>query len=147
MTFSSAIKQFAADGIGITSSALCFVHCIATPFLLYSGVLIDELAWLKYVFMAVAFISILSAIKETTPFKTAALLWVSFWLFTFSLLFENRWELLEYTGLLASVGIITGHLYNIRSCSKCVQKEPDTPGKKNINPPLIKSNQEDEVIY
>lgn len=143
----SALRKYVADATGIFSSTICFVHCIASPFLLSIGMGLGELLWLKYLFIGMAFLSITFAVKETTTFKVAAFLWVSFWVFTLSLLFENRWEVLEYTGLLASIGIITGHLTNIRSCSKCVQNQSDDSTLTTIKSPLTKSNQEDEVIY
>lgn len=148
MLFSpSYLKKYAADGVGITSSALCLVHCMAMPALLSAGVFSNELPWLKYVFIVVAFCSITASIKETTSFKIAALLWASFWVFTFSLLFENKWHPLEYTGLLASAGIMAGHLLNIKSCSNCVNEGNNATAETMISNSTVKPHKEDESVY
>jgi drug/metabolite transporter (DMT)-like permease len=143
----SSVKKFLADFIGIASSAICFVHCIAAPVLLSAGAVTEEWPWLSYVFIAIAFFSLAAALKENTPDRISALLWASFFVFLFSLMFEEKWPLLEYTGLLASAGIITGHILNIKSCRSCVPEQPKQTTLPPPQTPFIKINRDDERIY
>ncbi|HMO31729.1 MAG TPA: MerC domain-containing protein [Lacibacter sp.] len=113
------------DYIGISSASLCLVHCIASPILLASGAYFIEEPWLKYVFIITAFFSIYFSLKEQTNSKVVFLLWAGFLLFLFSLLFEKAFPVLEYVSWVASLIIISGHIWNIKTCPKCAATEKD----------------------
>jgi hypothetical protein len=147
MVSTSHLKKYIADILGICSSAICFVHCIASPLLLAIGLLKNDLPWLKYVFLVIAFLSVFTAIRDTTPGKVAVFLWASFWVFTFSLLFESKWEVLEDTGILSSLAIITGHIINIKSCRRCVKEETQETTVNFSEPKISNKQNNDESIY
>jgi hypothetical protein len=109
-----------ADITGMLSASLCLVHCIASPLLLASGVYFIEEPWLKYVFIITAFFSIYFSLKQQTNSKVAFLLWAGFLLFLFSLLFEEAFPVLEFVSWVASLIIISGHIWNIQTCRRCV---------------------------
>ena len=112
----SLIKQTknSSDFVGIISSSICAVHCIATPMLIAIGANFLSSSWLKFVFVIIAFLAIYRATIHSPFLKISLMLWVSFWIFLFSLFLEKTYPMLEYSGLIASAGIVTGHVMNIR---------------------------------
>lgn len=109
-----------ADFVGIASSSICLVHCIATPILIVcTKNCCDENPVLKYTFLIVAFISIFKTTENATKTKTALLLWVSFWGFLFSTLFQEEYNWLHYLAYFFSASIIVGHILNIKYCKQC----------------------------
>jgi hypothetical protein len=45
-------------------------------------------------------------------------MWISFFGFVISIIFEEKAPLFEYTMFLFSISIILGHIYNMRYCLK-----------------------------
>jgi len=112
-------KYNIADFIGIASSSICLVHCIATPLLIAFGLKLFTEPAFTYLFLILSFVSIFKATEKITTTKIALLLWVSFWGFLFSTLFHEEYEWLHYTSYLFSVLIIIGHILNIKHCKSC----------------------------
>jgi hypothetical protein len=133
-SFPKKAKRF-GNIIGICSSSICLIHCLATPLLLTLGLHSLTSPWTKYVFIFIAFLAIYKTTIHSPFYKIAILLWVSFWIFLFSLLFENTYPILEYPGLLASVGIITGHILNIRYGKRCKAQDSNSSNEKDIENP------------
>jgi hypothetical protein len=104
----STSKISKADFIGIVSSSLCLVHCIATPLLIAFGAGFITNPVFKYLFLIISFVSIFKATGNNKNTKIASLLWVSFWGFLFSSLFQEKYEWLHYSGYFFAVLIIMG---------------------------------------
>lgn len=108
-----------ADFIGIISSTLCLMHCIATPLLIAFGAGFITNPFFKYLFLIISFLSIFKATENITSKKISLLLWISFWGFLFSTLFQEEYEWLHYSGYLFAILIIIGHVLNIKQCREC----------------------------
>ncbi len=108
-----------ADLIGILSSSICLVHCIATPLLIAFGAGFITNPFFKYLFLIISFVSIFKSTENITSKKISLLLWVSFWGFLFSTLFQEEYEWLHYSGYLFAILIIIGHVLNLKQCRKC----------------------------
>jgi len=115
----STTKINKADLIGILSSSICLVHCLATPLLLAFGASFITNPFFKYLFLIISFVSIFKATENITSKKIALLLWISFWGFLFSTLFQEEYEWLHYSGYLFAILIIIGHILNIKHCREC----------------------------
>lgn len=115
----NATKINKADTIGILSSSICLVHCIATPLLIAFGAGFMTNPFFKYLFLMISFVAIFKATTKITHPKIALLLWVSFGGFLFSTLFEEKYHGLHYSGYFFALLIIIGHLLNIKHCKEC----------------------------
>ncbi len=112
-------KSHKADIIGIVSSSICLVHCIATPLLIAVGSGFFTNPVFNYLFLIISFVSIFKATGKGIQPKMGLLLWGSFSGFLFSTLFHEEYHWLHYTGYFFGMLIITGHVLNIRNCKKC----------------------------
>ncbi|MCA4900050.1 MAG: MerC domain-containing protein [Bacteroidota bacterium] len=121
----SASKINKADLIGILSSSLCLVHCIAMPFLIAFGAGFITNPIFKYLFLIISFLSIFKATENINNTKISLLLLVSFWGFLFSNLFEEDFRWLEYTGYFFGILTIIGHLLNMKYCKHCSNHNED----------------------
>lgn len=117
----STSKINKADIIGIISSSLCLVHCIATPLLIVFGAGFITNPIFKYSFLIISFASIFKATENVYNKKIAMLLWISFCGFLFSTLFQEEYELLHYSGYFFAILIIIGHILNIKYCKQCFE--------------------------
>jgi hypothetical protein len=108
-----------ADLIGILSSSICLGHCVATPLLIAFGAGFITNPFFKYLFLIISFVSIFKATENITSKKISLLLWISFWGFLFSTLFQEEYEWLHYSGYLFAILIIIGHILNIKHCREC----------------------------
>ncbi len=111
-----------ADITGIINSSICIVHCIATPLLISLGAYYLESPIFAYVFIAIAFVTIVRASKRTTSIKIKTALWIGFVGLSTSLLLEETWAGFEYTGYTFSALLIISHIINIKHCKKCNEK-------------------------
>lgn len=112
-------KYNRADAIGIGISSLCLLHCIATPVLIALGAAFFTQPAVTYLFLATSFTAVFKATEYSTNTKITLLLWISFWGFMFSILFEEEYFLLHYTTYFFSVLVILGHILNIKHCKSC----------------------------
>jgi len=115
----STFKINKADLIGILSSSICLVHCIASTLIIVCSESCCEDPVYKYIFLSISFISIYKATENITNAKIALLLWISFFGFLFSTLFQEQIYWLNYSRYLFTVLIITGHILNIKDCKEC----------------------------
>ena len=115
----NSIKNNQSDFIGILSSSLCLVHCIATPLLITFGIGFITNPFYKYLFLFISFCSIFKATEKTAHSKFAVFLWASFGGFFVSNLLEEEYHWLHYSGYTFAVLIIIGHILNIQHCNKC----------------------------
>jgi hypothetical protein len=113
-------KIYKADLIGILSTSICLMHCIATPILIAFGADFITNPFFKYLFLIISFVSIFKATENVTSTKIALLVWVAFWGFLFSTLFQEEYYWLHYSGYFFAILIIVGHILNIEHCRQCV---------------------------
>ena len=127
-----------SDIIGATASILCFVHCVATPFIFvaHAGLALGEEShpwwWgtLDIVFLVISFFAVYWSTRTTskTWVKFAfwfAWLFLSFLIINEKLAFSHLPETLIY---LPTIGLISLHYYNRRYChcaddECCVEKQ------------------------
>lgn len=118
--------QNRSDLLGSAASALCLVHCLATPFLFVAqaGHLYEHAAsplwWggLDLFFIAISLIAVYWSAKTTSKKWVAYGLWVSWALLTFVILNE-KFELMhmaEAVIYFPSLALIGLHLYNRKYC-------------------------------
>jgi MerC mercury resistance protein len=117
------IKFNKADLIGIISSSICLVHCLATPLLIGLGMGFISNPFFKYSFLVISFVSIYKATENISNKKIISLLWVSFLGFLFSSILQEEHHWLHYSEYLFALLIILGHILNIRYCRSCVKQD------------------------
>ena len=107
-----------ADKLGIINATLCIIHCLSLPILLSIGVNFLSNPLFAFAFIFVTFISIYNSTKGKNSRSVSKYLWVAFTGFVISTLFEEHSVLLEYGMYFFSIGIILGHIYNVKACLK-----------------------------
>ncbi|MFN6075397.1 MAG: MerC domain-containing protein [Fluviicola sp.] len=110
-----------SDIVGILSSSLCLVHCLATPILLAVGAAFFTHHFVAYFFLFISFISIYKTTLHSDNIKINLLLWLSFFGFTFSNILHDDFHWLLYLSYFFSVLIIIGHILNIKYCKECAK--------------------------
>lgn len=123
------ILKLKADTLGMVSSGLCLVHCIATPFLFlarttcsHSGCADAPMWWrlIDYLFLAVSFIAIYHAITSETKTWMRFTFWGA-WVLLFLAIINETFEVFSLSELfvyLPALFIIGLHFYNHKYC-KC----------------------------
>ena len=129
-----------SDIIGATASTLCFVHCLATPFLFVAqaGLTVGEELhpwwWgtLDIVFLVISFFAVYWSARHSSKRWMKSALWLSWITLSFVVLNEklsliSLWEEAIYPPALA---LIVFHLYNRKYCTCgkqqcCVDEELD----------------------
>lgn len=121
------IKQ-KADHIGAFSSALCLIHCVATPFIFVAQSSAFTLAkeapsWWKfidYIFLIISFLAIYNTVQNTSKYWIKPALYMS-WFLLFVVIINEKisWFALPESAIyLPAVLLIGLHLYNRKYC-KC----------------------------
>jgi hypothetical protein len=110
---------YKSDWLGIASASLCVVHCLFTPFLLFIA---SNFSWwheVSYLFLIISFLAAYEASKHTNSRVALGIIWSSFALLAICIFFEEEFHILHELSYLASLGLIIGHLYNLKYCKKC----------------------------
>ena len=115
-----------SDAIGVVSSALCMIHCIATPFLFLvsacsaSCCSTAPIWWkgLDYIFLIISLIAIRQSTKSTNSKIIIYGLWISWMgLFLFILNINFGWlNISENTKFIPAFVLIGLHIYNFKYC-------------------------------
>ena len=115
-----------SDFIGILSSGLCMIHCIATPFIFFTAICSTSCCstaplwwiWLDYVFLIISFIAVLQSTKSISfkPIKYG--LWISWVALLISILniifvWINISDNIKFIPAFSLIGL---HLYNFIFC-------------------------------
>ena len=108
-----------SDWLGIASASLCVVHCLFTPFLIFLATYFSWWHDVSYLFLLISFFAAYEASKHTDNKKALAIIWSSFVLLSVCVIFEDDYLILHEISYLASLGLIIGHIYNLRYCKKC----------------------------
>jgi hypothetical protein len=110
------------DIVGITSSALCLVHCIASPLLLLLGYhFFEPDGWhlWDFAFLAISAFAVYSVSKGHTTKWIKAGLWASFAVLSVSILLQHDNFVFLVTSWCAAASLIVFHIFNIRHCHTC----------------------------
>ncbi len=119
------IKQ-KPDTFGSLASALCLIHCIATPFLFISqtcaltGCSETPIWWqfIDYLFLAISFVAIYWTTHTTTINWIKPLMWLS-WLALFTVIINEKLKWLsipETVIYIPAFALIATHIYNRKYC-------------------------------
>ena len=116
-----------ADTYGIAASALCFVHCVATPFIFLAKACTisccsEAPIWwqaIDYIFIVISFIAVLYASKHSRINWLRAGLWVSWFFLLFAMLHEslNLSYFGHYIIYIPAIALIILHFYNMKFCT------------------------------
>ena len=129
-----AILDKKSDELGVLSSTLCMLHCLATPFLLMavpSSSIINSgspgwWSWLDIVFLAISFFAIFKTVQQSTLRWLQTSLIVSGIILSF-LILNERFEVVEIPFdmvYLPAFALVVLHLINRRRCrcqAKCCE--------------------------
>lgn len=114
------IKQLShSDFLGIVSSFVCLVHCLAFPLMLSAGYLFSFLGsghWhsLDYLFVGLGTIAAgISARRSAVPAIKLAF-WITIFIFSLSILLHDLWIGMVYLSVGASIMLIFLHGYHWR---------------------------------
>ena len=114
------------DTFGVFASALCMLHCIATPLLFIvnscalGGCETAPIWWrsIDYVFLIISFIAIYHTIQTTTNRSIEPAFWIS-WGLLFIVIVNERLKWLplpEYLIYIPAIALIALHIYNLNYC-------------------------------
>ena len=115
-----------SDNLGIISSSLCFMHCLATPFIYMSFASLFNLneflsfSWkgINLIFIVFSLIAVNRSTKKTTSKIIKPIFWFS-WGFLFFVLFNEEVkfiELPELVSYLSALNLAGVHVYNLKFC-------------------------------
>lgn len=118
-----------SDIMGIISSGLCIIHCLAFPiFLAASG---NSASWLDhsfhgldYLFVVLAIVAIYFSTRSLNRLWLQSAMWASGLLFAFMVLFHTYGPVFRIVGLAASLLLVILHLINVfcyRRNKACLQ--------------------------
>ena len=114
------------DQIGIIASALCMIHCLATPFLFIakscSATCCEATpGWwtsLDYLFLLISFFAIHHSSKNTSSSWLKYALWIS-WSSLLILLINEKLQFLSvsvYAIYVPAIMLVLFHVYNLKYC-------------------------------
>ena len=120
------IALYKPDTFGIFASALCVVHCLATPllFIAHSCTMHSHesapLWWrmADYLFLVISFIAVYQSTKTTSKAIMKPVLWIS-WFGLFFVILNERLGLIvipEYMIYVTAITLAGFHLYNLKFC-------------------------------
>ncbi|OEK08325.1 hypothetical protein A8C32_02415 [Flavivirga aquatica] len=115
-----------SDSIGVLSSGLCLLHCLATPFLFVSQTHISQcfetkpIWWssIDFIFIIVSAVAIYRTVKTTTRQWIKIALWIN-WFIVLVLIINEKmgWlHLSESFIYFPAGGLIFFHIYNSKYC-------------------------------
>jgi len=121
-----------SDSLGVISSGLCMIHCLATPFFFVAAACSKSCCsaapswWLyiDYVFLIISFVAVLYSTKDSTYNFVKLGLWLS-WLGLFVFILNISYGFIDISDdvkFIPAFSLIGFHLYNARFC-KCVDKK------------------------
>lgn len=115
-----------SDIIGAIASIMCFVHCVATPFIFvaHAGLThgMESHPWwwgtIDLAFLIISFFAVYWSTRNTTKRWIKYAFWFS-WVFLSLILINEKvglWHLAEELIYLPTLGLISLHFYNRRYC-------------------------------
>ena len=121
------IKQLTmskSDLLGVSSSILCLLHCLAFPVILSTGYLYNYSLsghWhgMDYLFVALGLVAVWASARKTSFPGLKLAFWLTISVFSLSILFHDQWSWMIYISVCASLVLIALHIIHWRSHYKC----------------------------
>ena len=122
--------KMSSDLIGATTSTLCTIHCMATPFLFFASTCTKSCCasaplwwmWIDYAFLFISLFAVNKSTKNTTKFWIKLVLWSS-WIALSSFIFLEQitqLNLSDFFKYSAALSLAFFHVYNLKYCQcKC----------------------------
>lgn len=110
------------DYIGIVSSSLCLIHCLAAPlFLIFGMPFIETDTWhiWDFVFLGISAWAVFNASKGHTTALIRNGLWISFTVLTIAIILQHSHTAFLVLSWTAAAGLIFFHVLNLRHCQTC----------------------------
>lgn len=102
------------DLIGITSSALCLLHCSILPLIMVIPVGISHNIYIDLVFLTIGTYPIYKILKNNINIYIKTLITTSFMLMFLSIIIEHFFHIHLYLIHIGSIGLILGHIINFK---------------------------------
>jgi len=118
------ISTAKSDYLGIISSILCLIHCLALPFFFLLGIQFNEYWKHNYenfglLFLFISFITVFYSAKNANSLYVSLFMWLFFISLAIGILFEENFRAAQYLLGIGSVGLVITHIANIRHCMLC----------------------------
>lgn len=121
------IKQLTmsrSDLLGVSTSLLCLLHCLAFPVVLSTGYLFNyslQGHWhgTDYIFVLLGMVAVWASARKTPFLALKLAFWLAILVFSLSILFHDRWSWMIYISTSASFVLIVLHILHWRSHYKC----------------------------
>ena len=121
------IKQLTmsrSDLLGVSTSLLCLLHCLAFPVVLSTGYLFNyslQGHWhgTDYIFVLLGMVAVWASARKTPFLALKLAFWLAILVFSLSILFHDRWSWMVYISTAASFVLIALHILHWRSHYKC----------------------------
>ena len=123
-----ALTKLRADNVGILSSGLCMIHCIATPFVFIASTCSNTCCesspvWWQlfdFFFLAISFVAVHFAVKKTKLAWIRYGMYASFTLLLLLVLYNHLSFLAipEEIIYVPAASLIFLHIYNIKHCNR-----------------------------
>jgi len=115
-----------SDIIGASASAMCFIHCLVTPFLFvaYSNTVIIENTYpwwwgiLDIVFLLISLFAVYWSTYNTSKQFVKYTFW-TLWILLSLIIINEKWEIVHVAEVfihLTTLGLVFLHFYNRRYC-------------------------------
>ena len=115
-----------SDIIGASASAMCFIHCLVTPFLFvaYSNTVIIENTYpwwwgiLDIVFLLISLFAVYWSTYNTSKQFVKYTFW-TLWILLALIIINEKWEIVHVAEVfihLTTLGLVFLHFYNRRYC-------------------------------
>ncbi len=113
------LSKLSPDQIGVLSSLLCLLHCLATPFLLVGLAQTTHLHLfgLEFVFLAVSFWAMVQALKASRTKLMSFAFIISYLLLIVGFLLAHYEVFFPYLMHVASLLLVALHYFNLKTCS------------------------------
>ena len=121
-----------SDAVGVISSGLCMIHCLATPFFFVAAACSKSCCaaapswwlWIDYLFLGISFMAVFHSTKTIKVSFVKYGLWIS-WvcllLFILNVSY-GYWDISDNFKFIPAFSLIGFHLYNLRYC-QCKKHE------------------------
>lgn len=121
------IKQLTmsrSDLLGVSTSLLCLLHCLAFPVVLSTGYLFNyslQGHWhgTDYIFVLLGMVAVWASARKTPFLALKLAFWLAILVFSLSILFHDSSSWMIYISTAASVVLIALHILHWRSHYKC----------------------------
>ncbi len=111
-----------SDVLGIISSSLCLIHCLAGPVLVLAGVgFMEPDNWHLWdlLFLAVSVWAVYNATKGHSQRWIKTGLWVSLGVLSVSIFFSHEILIFNVISWIAAISLVLFHYFNLRHIRNC----------------------------